>query len=51
MNNKNDSAILSGQEYHLDTAYDRLNMPRHALDWPTCPASDQIIPAAPHDGT
>ncbi len=47
MNNKNDSAILSSQEYHLDTAYDRLNMPRHAMDWQHVPRQIKTYPPLP----
>ena len=47
MNKKDDSVILSSQEYHDNTGYDRLHMPRHTMDWPNVPRQTKSYPALP----
>jgi len=47
MNKKNGVTIQSGQQYQEVTAYDRLHMPRHALDWPHVPRQTKSYPTLP----
>ena len=39
--------MIGGQKYHDITGYDRLNMPRHALDWPNVPRQTKSYPDLP----
>ncbi len=44
---KNDFTTLNGQEYQEITAYDRLRMPRHSMDWSNVPHQIKSYPALP----
>jgi len=44
MNKKSDFTILNGQKYQEITTYDRLRMPRHAMDWPHVPQQTKSYP-------
>ena len=45
MNKKNDVTTISGQQYQEVTAYDRLHMPRHTLDWSNVPRQIKSYPS------
>ncbi len=47
MNNKHDLNTLNGQQYQDITAYDRLHMPRHTLDWSNVPQQTKSYPVLP----
>jgi len=47
MNEKIDFSTLNGQEYQDITAYDRLGMPRHSMDWSNVPQQTKSYPALP----
>jgi SagB-type dehydrogenase family enzyme len=47
MTKKDDSVILSGREYHDISGYDRLDMPRHTMDWQHIPRGTKSYPALP----
>ncbi len=47
MNNKDNTLILGGREYHDTTGYDRLHMPRHTMDWPNVPRQTKSYPLLP----
>ena len=47
MNEKGDLTTLNGQEYQEITAYDRLRMPRHSMDWSNVPRQTKSYPALP----
>ena len=44
MNNENDGTTLNGQQYQALTAYDRLHMPRHTLEWSNVPRQTKSYP-------
>ncbi len=44
MNKKNEVTTLNGQQYQEVTAYDRLHMPRHTLDWSNVPRQTKSYP-------
>ena len=47
MSDKPDFITLNSQEYQAITCYDRLNMPRHALDWSNVPRQTKSYPLLP----
>jgi SagB-type dehydrogenase family enzyme len=47
MDEKLDFINLNSQEYQEITCYDRLNMPRHALDWSNVPRQTKSYPVLP----
>jgi SagB-type dehydrogenase family enzyme len=47
MNSKHDFISLNGQAYQDITCYDRMHMPRHALDWSNVPRQIKSYPTLP----